>query len=85
MKSNENRRSWCQLCEFFWHYTFVVKLFRKNYLQRVIKFNMKIVPTILSGASGICLWPLSSKEFPKKYSPLASDNIVLRETILRHF
>jgi mannose-1-phosphate guanylyltransferase / mannose-6-phosphate isomerase len=35
---------------------------------------MKIVPVILSGGSGTRLWPLSRKQYPKQYLPLASDN-----------
>ena len=44
---------------------------------------MKIVPVILSGGSGTRLWPLSRKQYPKQYLPLASDNTLLQETILR--
>lgn len=44
---------------------------------------MKIVPVILSGGSGTRLWPLSRKKYPKQYLPLASDNTMLQETILR--
>jgi len=43
----------------------------------------KIIPVILSGGSGTRLWPLSRKEYPKQYLPLASDNTMLQETILR--
>ena len=38
---------------------------------------------ILSGGSGTRLWPLSRKEYPKQYLPLAGDNTMLQETILR--
>ena len=44
---------------------------------------MKIVPVILSGGSGTRLWPLSRKQYPKQYLPLAGDNTMLQETILR--
>ena len=44
---------------------------------------MKIVPVILSGGSGTRLWPLSRKQYPKQYLPLASDSTMLQETILR--
>jgi mannose-1-phosphate guanylyltransferase/mannose-6-phosphate isomerase len=44
---------------------------------------MQITPVILSGGSGTRLWPLSRKEYPKQYLPLASDNTMLQETILR--
>ena len=43
----------------------------------------KITPVILSGGSGTRLWPLSRKEYPKQYLPLAGDNTMLQETILR--
>jgi len=42
-----------------------------------------IIPVILSGGSGTRLWPLSRKQYPKQYLPLASDNTMLQETILR--
>ena len=44
---------------------------------------MKITPVILSGGSGTRLWPLSRKQYPKQYLPLAGDNTMLQETILR--
>ena len=44
---------------------------------------MEIVPVILSGGSGTRLWPLSRKQYPKQYLPLASHNTMLQETILR--
>jgi len=34
---------------------------------------MQIIPVILSGCSGTRLWPLSRKQYPKQYLPLASD------------
>ena len=44
---------------------------------------MKIFPVILAGGSGKRLWPLSRKEYPKQFLPLASKNTMLQETILR--
>jgi len=44
---------------------------------------MQITPVILSGGSGVRLWPLSRKEYPKQYLSLAGDNTMLQETILR--
>jgi mannose-1-phosphate guanylyltransferase/mannose-6-phosphate isomerase len=44
---------------------------------------MQITPVILSGGSGTRLWPLSRKQHPKQYLPLAGDNTMLQETILR--
>jgi mannose-1-phosphate guanylyltransferase / mannose-6-phosphate isomerase len=43
----------------------------------------KIIPVILSGGSGTRLWPLSRKEYPKQYLPLAGDRTMLQETVLR--
>jgi len=45
--------------------------------------NIKIQPVILSGGSGTRLWPLSRKQYPKQYLPLAGNNTMLQETILR--
>jgi len=44
---------------------------------------MRVIPVILSGGSGSRLWPLSRKQYPKQYLPLAGDNTMLQETILR--
>jgi mannose-1-phosphate guanylyltransferase / mannose-6-phosphate isomerase len=44
---------------------------------------MQVIPVILSGGSGTRLWPLSRKEYPKQYLPLAGENTMLQETILR--
>jgi mannose-1-phosphate guanylyltransferase / mannose-6-phosphate isomerase len=44
---------------------------------------MQVIPVILSGGSGTRLWPLSRKQYPKQYLPLAGDNTMLQETILR--
>jgi len=44
---------------------------------------MQIIPVILSGGSGTRLWPLSRKQYPKQYLPLAGDKTMLQETILR--
>ena len=43
----------------------------------------KITPVILSGGSGTKRWPLSRKQYPKQYLPLAGDNTMLQDTILR--
>ena len=42
-----------------------------------------ITPVVLSGGSGMRLWPLSRQQYPKQYLPLASDNTMLQETLLR--
>ncbi len=42
-----------------------------------------ILPVILSGGAGTRLWPLSRELYPKQLLPLASDNTMLQETILR--
>jgi mannose-1-phosphate guanylyltransferase / mannose-6-phosphate isomerase len=44
---------------------------------------MLITPVILSGGSGTRLWPLSRKQYPKQYLPLAGDKTMIQETILR--
>ena len=44
---------------------------------------MQVIPVILSGGSGTRLWPLSRKQYPKQYLPLAGDSTMLQETILR--
>jgi mannose-1-phosphate guanylyltransferase/mannose-6-phosphate isomerase len=44
---------------------------------------MQIIPVILSGGAGTRLWPLSRKQHPKQYLPLAGENTMLQETILR--
>ena len=44
---------------------------------------MKIIPVILSGGSGVRLWPLSRRQYPKQYLSLVTDNTMLQETMLR--
>lgn len=44
---------------------------------------MDVIPVVLSGGSGTRLWPLSRKDYPKQYLPLASGNTMFQETILR--
>jgi mannose-1-phosphate guanylyltransferase / mannose-6-phosphate isomerase len=44
---------------------------------------MHIIPVILSGGSGTRLWPLSRKDYPKQYLPLAGGKTMFQETILR--
>lgn len=44
---------------------------------------MKVVPVILSGGSGTRLWPLSRQQNPKQFLPLAGDNSMFQETLLR--
>ncbi|CAB5495395.1 Mannose-1-phosphate guanylyltransferase (EC / Mannose-6-phosphate isomerase (EC [Bathymodiolus thermophilus thioautotrophic gill symbiont] len=48
-----------------------------------MKSQNTIIPVILSGGYGTRLWPLSRKQYPKQYLPLAGDNTMLQETILR--
>ena len=44
---------------------------------------MTIIPIILSGGSGIRLWPLSTSECPKQFLPLLSDKTLFQQTFLR--
>lgn len=44
---------------------------------------MKVVPVILSGGSGVRLWPLSREQYPKQYLNLFGEKTLLQETILR--
>jgi len=44
---------------------------------------MKIIPVILSGGSGTRLWPLSRKQYPKQYLPLAEEQTMLQATLQR--
>lgn len=41
------------------------------------------LPVVMAGGSGSRLWPLSRSAYPKQYLPLASDNSMLQETVLR--
>jgi mannose-1-phosphate guanylyltransferase/mannose-6-phosphate isomerase len=43
----------------------------------------RITPVILSGGSGTRLWPMSRRDYPKQFLPLAGDNSMLQETALR--
>jgi mannose-1-phosphate guanylyltransferase len=43
----------------------------------------KITPVILSGGSGTRLWPLSRELYPKQFLPLAGNNTMIQETVLR--
>lgn len=45
--------------------------------------NKKIIPVILSGGAGTRLWPLSRELYPKQFLPLAGQNTMIQETLLR--
>lgn len=45
--------------------------------------NRAVHPVILSGGSGTRLWPLSRRSFPKQLLPLAGEDTLLQETVLR--
>ncbi len=42
-----------------------------------------ITPVILSGGAGTRLWPMSRRDYPKQFLPLAGDNAMLQDTALR--
>lgn len=42
-----------------------------------------VVPVILSGGSGMRLWPLSREHYPKQLIPFVSDHSLLQETAVR--
>jgi mannose-1-phosphate guanylyltransferase/mannose-6-phosphate isomerase len=42
-----------------------------------------IIPVILSGGSGTRLWPLSRKNLPKQFLPLAGDASLFQQTVER--
>lgn len=42
-----------------------------------------IIPVILSGGSGTRLWPLSRKNLPKQFLPLAGDLSLFQQTVER--
>ena len=42
-----------------------------------------IIPVILSGGAGTHLWPMSRRDYPKQFLPLAGDQTMLQETALR--
>ena len=43
----------------------------------------KIFPVILCGGEGMRLWPMSRREYPKQFLPLAGDVSLLQGTIER--
>lgn len=45
--------------------------------------DRKIHPVILSGGSGVRLWPMSREQYPKQLLPLCSDLSMLQETARR--
>lgn len=47
--------------------------------------NGLITPVILSGGSGTRLWPMSRRDYPKQFLPLAGKNTMLQDTALRAF
>ncbi|KAA0072404.1 mannose-1-phosphate guanylyltransferase/mannose-6-phosphate isomerase [Rhodanobacter sp. T12-5] len=42
-----------------------------------------LIPVILSGGSGTRLWPLSRKNLPKQFLPLAGDSTLFQQTVAR--
>ena len=43
----------------------------------------EITPVLLSGGAGTRLWPVSRALYPKQLLPMAADNSMLQETVLR--
>lgn len=43
----------------------------------------RVIPVILSGGTGSRLWPLSRKSYPKQLLPLAGEQTLLQEAVLR--
>lgn len=43
----------------------------------------RIVPVILAGGTGTRLWPLSRTSLPKQFLPLATENTLYQDTLLR--
>lgn len=43
----------------------------------------KIIPVVLAGGSGTRLWPLSRNSLPKQFLPLATQNTMYQDTLLR--
>jgi mannose-1-phosphate guanylyltransferase / mannose-6-phosphate isomerase len=44
---------------------------------------LMLIPVILSGGSGTRLWPLSRKNLPKQFLPLAGDSTLFQQTVAR--
>ncbi|HTM79050.1 MAG TPA: sugar phosphate nucleotidyltransferase, partial [Devosia sp.] len=42
-----------------------------------------LIPVILSGGSGTRLWPLSRKNLPKQFLPLAGELTLFQQTVVR--
>ncbi len=42
-----------------------------------------LIPLILSGGSGTRLWPVSRKDFPKQFLPLAGEETLFQQTLAR--
>ncbi|NDC56275.1 MAG: mannose-1-phosphate guanylyltransferase/mannose-6-phosphate isomerase, partial [Alphaproteobacteria bacterium] len=47
-------------------------------------FDSTIIPVILAGGSGTRLWPLSRAKEPKQFWPLAGDQSLFQQTLLRN-
>jgi mannose-1-phosphate guanylyltransferase len=56
---------------------------KNKYHLLLYRSLLTITSVILSGGSGVRLWPLSRKQNPKQYLPLVGNNTMLQETILR--
>lgn len=45
--------------------------------------SSQITPVVLSGGAGTRLWPMSRRDYPKQFLPLAGENTMLQDTALR--
>lgn len=43
----------------------------------------RIIPILLSGGSGVRLWPMSRESYPKQFLPLCSERSMLQDTLMR--
>lgn len=52
-------------------------------MMDAMKFARTITPVILCGGSGMRLWPLSRKSYPKQFSRLIGDSSLFQASVRR--